>query len=612
MEWNHPYDYPNFSHTLVEDPEEITQENFYNRLIDQPLIAFDFETTGLHYKRDKPVGLSLAVADHVWYLYESAMLSIIPWLKDAMQSDKTLWLAHNIKFDMHFTNQFGFTPNRIFDTQLAQWSVNENESSALKHVSKIRFDVPDNLPEFDDLLTYARKLTKKKKDKVTVYDIPQDLFGVYGAYDSRLVYDLYPLLVQELKEEDVYEIFLKDTMPFTKTLMRMESNGIRVDIEKSIEAREKLEPRRDTLLEELENKTKDILGYAVNFNSHQQLRELLFKGLKLRSNRKTKGGELSTDRITLLTVRPQDKTGTVDLLLEYRQINKVLTTYINAFISNNLDGRMYANFNQTGTVTGRLSSKGDTNLQNQPSRGEFAEVVRSLYIADDGCELLCSDYSQMELRLLAHKSRDITLIKSYLWGRDIHQLTADKLGVPRYIGKTLNFGINYGAFPGTICNTLVRDGYPKPKYSEAKRWLKDHKEAYPGIYKWKDRVCIFGRKHGYVFTIAGRKRHVAGLNHWDEYTRGRAERQAINSIIQGSAGDAINRAMLDIDDLLEGYGASMNIQVHDELLFNVPKEVGEEFLPVVKSTMEAVEKTYNISVPIVAEPSLGNSWWEAK
>ena len=615
---NHPdfkFEIPDFQWTLVDTPDKIYES--LKEIEDSKLTAFDFETTGLDYVTSDPAGLSIATADNSWYFHGPQVLELIsPWLMKNMTDPKGQRAGHNIKFDLHYMHKLGVNTNamNIIDTEIAQWLVDENWSLALKDLARLRLGVTEKLASFKNLQSYTKKLTGAKRlDQVSIWDIPLELLAPYAALDSRLTYDLWQNLRPELIAEQQEGNFFNFQMPLIKVLLNMENNGAPIDHERAQEINDTFGAELDDLRAEWDKRSAEYMdGEAVNPNSPDQLGKLLYGPLKLKTNRKTGAGKPSTDALTLIQIGRQDKSGMVKLLQDIKKIGKLVSTYTGSLLNRTHDGRIYTNFNPVGAITGRLSSSGDINLQNIPVRGERGKLMRSVFVAKEGYTLLGIDYSQIELRLLTHFSRDPKLVEAYLWGADVHQMTADWMKVPRYVGKTVNFGTIYGQGPNTLADTIEKDGNPRPKNTQCKVWLNEYDNLYKGVAQWKSFEVAATRRRGYTETIAGRRRHVEGLDHWDNYQRARAERQVINSKIQGSAGDVIGMPMIWLDKLCPEYGAKMLLQVHDELLFEVPNEVIGEFSEVVQNSMTSVREYFNISVPIMADPSIGQSWSEAK
>lgn len=608
------YSIPEFPYELVLTEEHLGE--VLSSLDRHEELGFDFETTGLNYILDKPVGMSLANKDKAWYISGAAFNSdkLKDWQKREFNNPNRLWIGHNAKFDLHFAYEHLRSFPSIFDTQLAQWMVNENTSLALKDLANTRLGIPNKLPSYGTL----QKLIKqeqglKKMDQVKIDMIPLKILGPYGALDSRLAFDLKYVLEKDLIEQEMLQIFHEEVIPFSWVLLRMERNGIEIDLPKVEYLLNTHKTEYEELLEQWDKKTK-----GVNPRSPLQLKDYFFGELKLKSDRKTPSGAKSTDYITLLRIKKQDKTGAVDLLLNIRNYEKIIGTYLESMLARNINGRIYTNLNQTGTVTGRLSSSADfgLNLQNIPARTELGGEVRGAFIARPGYKIICVDYSQVELRILAHFCRDANLVRAFLWGTDVHQMTANKLGTARFIGKTMNFLTIYGGGPRAAGDNIEKTGKERPNDRLAKKWLDDYDRAFPAIPNWKAQEIRYAHANGYIKTIGGRRRHAEGLDHPSLKIRGRAERQLINSKVQGSAGDVINHAMLTLDYLapfLEKTGSRLLLQVHDEIVIETPEEQDLQYVAqTVKEYMEAVGTYYNISVPILAEPGVGDNWKEAK
>lgn len=609
IDWE--FGFPEFPYTVYEEGDDITPflESFGNGV----RYGFDVETTGLSYATDRIAGLSLATENNAWYFHgDWAVRKILPWLEAKMHDGKTLFIAHNFKFDAHFLAHFNIRPKRIYDTMIAQYLLAEEDVLKLKELARIYLGVTENIPDFSDLQKLGKQLTgKRRMDEVSIYDIPIEVLGVYGALDSRLAFDFAPITEHGLRAEGLWDYYLEEEVPFIYVLMDMEKNGARIDKHRAQELKDEFQSDLDKYYEEWEKKVGD-----VNPRSPLQLRELLYEKLKLGATRLTKKTKKpSTDHLALQRLSFKDKTGTVELLLKIREHEKLINTYLIPFLTRTHNERIYTDFNRTGTVTGRLSSSGDINLQNIPIHSDLGAKVRSCFIPDEGHKLIGADYSQVELRLLTHFCRDKTLVRAYLWGVDIHQLTADRIGVPRFTGKTLNFLTIYGGGPNAFGDSIEKLGKPRPSTREASRLIAEYNRLYPAIERFRRQVINEAKMYGYITTIIGRHRH-ANLDLLDtpnEYVRSREERKLFNTKIQGSAGDVINYAMKDLAfNFLPEYGAKMLLQVHDELLFSVPEETADSFLPIAKAQMENVREVFNISIPIIAEPKMADTWVEAK
>jgi len=575
-------------------------------------VAIDLETTGLNYMLDQIHGIALGVEGKEWYMCGKALYPALAWLKDSGKNPDILWVGHNIKFDMHFLQRYGVTLNNVADTQIAQWLVDENSELALKSLAKIRLGYRHDLPDFGKLQGIIKvPMGYKKMEDVSIYDIPLDVLADYGARDARLTLELWQVLKHDLEVEGMSHNFFNIEMPFLKVLLGTENNGLYIDQYQVNVLEREFRGEMDRLLEEWNSLTG-----GVNPNSVKQLSKLLFEEMKLPVQDKTDKGTPKTDALTLQRLVGRDPSGAIAALMKYRKFEKLMSTYIYVMMENVVDGRLHGSFNQTGTVTGRLSSN-NPNLQNIPARGKEGSRLREAFVAErydreDGYEFVVCDYSQIELRMLAHCTQDDAMIKTFVDDGDPHQLTADKAGVERYIGKTLNFAMVYGAGPRTIADTIEKTGKERPKVGDVRQWLDDLMENSPDFKKWKYSVIDDARRDGFIKTIGGRKRRLPEINHFDKGLRAASERYAVNSLIQGSCADLIKDAMLSIHPLLNQYGAKMLAQVHDELVFEVPKRTSSAFMDTVKEVMESVQSKYNISVPIKAEPGHGISWSDAK
>ena len=583
------------------------------------LLGFDFETTGLHYMKDEVHGMGLATPERAWYITKPVLPSLMPWLKDRMHDPSVQTIGHNVKFDLHFLKKLDPTikPVNLVDTMVAQWLVDENERLGLKHVAEARLGI-EGLLEFKDLL----RLTKadkgfKRMDEVTIYDMDLQLLGEYGALDPWLCLQLWPELHWDLVQESQDKLFFDTEMPFVFLLQQMEETGFYVYTDELLELKDQWEKEHALLLEqwyELTRTKGEDSPYpdGRNPNSNPQLAEWFYDILGLPVSFRTAKDAPSTKALAILRLSHIDETGSADILKQYRKLDKLLGTYVNSFLEKMYNGYLYGSYNHTGTVTGRLSSN-DPNLQNIPAHGALGGQVRKTIGAPPGHQYLMVDYSQMELRLAAHYAQVEALLAVFNDpDGDPHQTTADLVGVARYIAKNLNFAWFYGAGPRKLCDMIEEKGYPRPDFADAKQWFWQFGEAYPELKDWKFAVLRAGRDLGYVHTLTKRRRHLPELSSFSERDRGRAERQAVNSIIQGTAGDLIKWAMLELGQIQGEYGARMNSQVHDELGFIVPNDAAEEFSLIVKQKMMDVREVFGITVPIVAEPVLGQTWGDTK
>ena len=604
-----------FNWSLVTEPDQLTQvkEDFGRN----QLLGFDFETTGLRFEREEVHGMGLSTPDQAWYITMPVLQELMPWVKGQMERSDVQTIGHNAKFDLHFLKKLDPTikPANLVDTMVAQWLVNENERLGLKplaetHLSHLNYG---DLLSFKDLLKITKaEMGVKRMDQVTIFDIDLDLLGEYGAKDPWLGVQMWPKLQWLLAQEGQFNHFFDVEMPFVYVLQRMEEVGFHL-------YEDKLSSLKGEWLEELEdirdqwNKITASKDYPDGRNpaSNPQLAEWFYDLLDLPVSFRTKKKSPSTKALAVMRLSHIDDTGSAKLLTRYRKLAKLLSTYLSPFEKFVYNGRIYGSYNQVGAVTGRLSSS-DPNLQNIPVHGEFGGQVRYTLGAPPGSKYLMIDYSQIELRLAAHYAQVPALMEAFFEGIDVHQRTADLVGVERFIAKNLNFAWFYGAGPRKFCDMVEEKGYERPKEQQAKDWFYGFGQAFPELVDWKFAVLRAGRDLGYIRTLMHRRRHLPELDSYDGSMRGRAERQAVNSVIQGSASDLIKYAMLEIDPILNDYDARMNSQTHDELGFIVPDGPAEEFALIVQEKMMSVEEVFGITVPVLAEYTLGQTWGDTK
>ncbi len=462
------------------------------------------------------------------------------------------------------------------------------------------------------LLSY---LLWPEKRAHTLESVALEVLGVHwgkaarGGESAEIALRLCDVLYPKLKEEELEKVYWEIELPLVEVLARMEFNGVKLDLEKLRALSRELERELSALSEEIYEKA----GVRFNINSPKQLGEVLFEKLRLplvKKTKKTKG--YSTDMEVLKELSSLHEVP--GLVLKYRQLAKIKSTYIEPLASfvHPQTGRIHTIYHQTGTATGRLSSS-DPNLQNIPIRGELGKKVREAFVAEEGRFLLSADYSQIELRVVAHMSGDEKLIKAFRDGEDIHRATAEEvfagMDLPpdekRRRAKIINFSIIYGTSPYSLSKELGVDVH------QAAEFIRKYFEKYPGVKNYIDRTVAEAREKGYVKTLFGRKRRIPELRSPNKNIQAAGERIAMNTPIQGTAADIMKKAMIEVYEFLRkgGFRAKMIMQVHDELVFEVPED---ELDTVKEKVKEIMEKVVELKVPLVVDVASGKNWREAK
>ncbi len=574
-------------------------------------VAVDTETTGLDFMTADLVGVSLCNRDGTAYYvplaHDEADKNIDPKkalaeLAKLLTDPSVPKIGQNIKYDLHVLRRAGCDIIPIgFDTMLASYVL---DPSSRQHALDIQV-----LKHFDYKMQPITDLIGSGKKQLSFAAVPVDQATYYAAEDADFTFRLKSVHEPRLKEREVETLFTDIELPLVPVLADMEAAGVRLDRE----FLDDLSAEMATKIGDLERQIYDIAGGEFNINSTQQLSHILFEKLGLPTKGKTaKKTGYSTDQSVLEELAhihefPQ-------LILDYRQLTKLKSTYVDALptMLNAETGRVHSSFNQTIAATGRLSSA-DPNLQNIPIRTEEGRQIRKAFIPrSDDYVLLAADYSQIELRILAHYAEDPALIEAFTNNEDIHRRTAsevfevdldDVTDDQRRSAKTANFAIIYGvsAFGLAQQSTLSQD--------EAKQFIEKYFERYPGINAYMERTKEFAREHGYVTTMFNRRRYLPEIKAKNYNIRQFAERTAINTPIQGTAADIIKLAMLDIHKRMDGMQSQMILQVHDELVFDVHESEVEKVTKIVKAGMEGAAK---LQVPLVAEIGTGPNWLEAK
>lgn len=598
---------------IVVDTPAALQE-LVERLKAAKVISFDTETTSTDQMRAGLVGISLAVEPGQGYyipvghrLAEEQQLPssvVIEALRDPLTDPNIPKVGHNTKYDFVVLARHGLRVSPLtFDTMIAEWLNNPNSRNlGLKNLAWVRQDIR---------MTNIEELIGKGKHQITMAEVPVEKAAPYAAADAEVVLRLMPELQEDLENCQGTSLMSDLEMPLVNVLAGMEMEGVALDIDFLKQMSAELQER----LAVIEAQVYETVGGAFNLNSPQQLSDALFNRLKLTPpdrTARTATGFYSTSADVLEALR--GKHPLVDSVLEYRELAKLKSTYLDALPLqvNPQTGRVHTSYNQAGSVTGRLASQ-DPNLQNIPVRSELGRKVRQAFVASPGYQLLSVDYSQVELRIVAHMANDQAMLETFRAGHDIHAATAAAIyGVPlaavtkdqRRRAKGINFGLIYGisAFG------LMR--YTDLTLAESENFMEAYFRQFPGVKSYLDGIRRQAAEQGYVETLLGRRRYFPGLkNQSDRNIRNREEREAINAPVQGTAADIMKIAMLRVPEALAktGLGARMLLQVHDELVLECPQN---ELLETTAQVQRVMEEAYSLIVPLVTEARSGHNWGE--
>ncbi len=569
--------------------------------------CFDTETTALDLFEAELVGVSLT-----WEAHQGVYIPIAANFEEACKqvallqplfAGANLKIAQNLKFDLGILQKYGLQiAGPFFDTMLAHYLIEPDQRHNMKLLCEQYLQYSP--------ISIEKLIGEKGKKQGSMRDVPIEQAAEYAAEDTDVTFQLYSILKQELEGKSLMSVFENIEVPLVSVLSDMEREGVCVDVD-FLNAYSK-DLQEQVLAEQ--NSIFESAGMQFNIASPQQVGKVLFEHLKLSDKpKKTKTGQYQTDEETLQSL--QGKHPCVDHILQFRTLQKLKSTYVDALpeMVNSKTGRVHTSFNQAVAATGRLSSQ-NPNLQNIPIRTDLGREIRKAFVPSSSDRvLMSSDYSQIELRIIAHISKDPGMIEAFKQGIDIHTATASKVwGVPieevdkdmRRKAKTVNFGIIYG-----ISAFGLSQRVQIPRF-EAKEIIDNYFAQFPGIKRYMDDTIAFARENGYVETISGRRRNLRDINSQNANIRGFAERNAINAPIQGSAADMIKIAMIRIAEWLNGSDLEtrMILQVHDELLFDVPKNELEVVQAKVKEIMEAAMV---LDVPVLVESGTGANWLEA-
>lgn len=593
------------AYKLVDNENEM--RTLSQKFLSAKTLSLDTETTGTDAMTAELVGLSFAVEEFEAYYIpvpperEEAQ-KIVDIFKPAYENPSSLKTGQNIKYDMLVLARYGVDiKGKMFDTMVAHYVLQP--------------ELPHNMDALaEQYLGYStikieELIGPKGKKQKNMRDLPPGDVYEYACEDADVTLRLKNALHDELVRNDAIQLFEEVEMPLVRVLAAMELTGVRIDTETLRETSELFTLRMNKLEEEV----FALAGESFNLSSPKQVGEILFDKLKIDERAKrTKTGQYVTSEEVLEKLRPRHEI--VDRILNYRGLKKLTSTYVDSLptLINPSTGKIHTSFNQTVTSTGRLSSS-NPNLQNIPVRGDDGKEIRKAFIPEPGCTFFSADYSQIELRIMAHLSGDKHMIEAFLEGDDIHASTAAKIyhkpigdvtRDERRKAKTANFGIIYGI---SVFGLAERLNVPR---SEARELIDGYFATYPRVREYMDESIERARRQGYIETLLRRRRYLPDINSRNAIVRGYAERNAINAPIQGSAADIIKIAMVRIYNrfLSENLRSTMMLQVHDELNFSV---VPEEREIVEQIVIHEMENAYSLSVPLKADCGWGANWLEA-
>ena len=569
--------------------------------------AFDTETTGVDAMQSELVGMSFAMQAHEAYYVpvpadRVAAELVVEIFRSVLENENIVKIGQNIKYDYMVMRNYGVTlQGKMFDTMIAHYLLQPEQRHNMDYLAEVYMQYRT--------IPIESLIGAKGKGQLSMRQVPIKEVCEYAAEDADVTWQLYEILRKELAKEQMTPLFEEIEMPLVRVLAEMEIAGVRVDVEALRASAQSLEER----IVALEGEIHELAGMVFNIASPRQVGEVLFERLKIDAKaRKTKSGQYSTTEEVLERLRPNHPI--VGKILDMRGLRKLLSTYVNALpeLINPRTGKIHTSFNQTVTATGRLSSS-NPNLQNIPIRDADGREIRRAFVASPGCRFFSADYSQIELRIMAHMSGDQAMIEAFRSGVDVHTATAAKIykvafdevtSDMRRKAKTANFGIIYGISTFGLAERL------SVSRAEAKTLIDGYFDTYPRIKEYMTQCIEEARKCGYVTTICGRRRMLPDINSHNATVRGYAERNAINAPIQGSAADIIKIAMINIFNRIqrEGLQARMILQVHDELNFDVPVSEVEQLSCLVT---EEMQRAYTLCVPLIADSGVADNWLEA-
>ena len=595
-----PHDYK-----LVENDADI--KSLVDLLCKQKQFVFDTETTNIDVYSAELVGLSFAIKAHeAWYLSmpaeREACQKKLELLRPLFENEGIRKIGQNLKYDISMLAQYGISvKGPMFDTMLAHYLLEPEQRHNMDYLAEVYLNY---------LTIPIEDLIGKGRQQKTMREVPVEQVKEYAAEDADITLQLYEKLMPLLKENGVEKLFYEIEMPLVPVLSRMEANGVKIDTENLQQISEEFGKE----IRKIEEQIYGAAGTPFNIASPKQLGEILFEKLKIDEKaKKTKTGQYATGEDVLQKL--SHKHPIIQMILDYRSFTKLKSTYLDALpaLVNPKDGLIHTSYNQAVTATGRLSSN-NPNLQNIPVRTEKGREIRRAFVPrSPQYTLLAADYSQIELRIIAHLSQDPAMVNDFNLGHDIHAATAAKVfHVPmeqvtkeqRSRAKAVNFGIIYGMSAFGLAERM------ELSRSEAADIIKKYFEEYAGIKEYMNRSIALARERGYAETILGRRRYLRDINGANSVVRGFAERNAINAPIQGSSADMIKIAMIGIHQELERLKmqSKMILQVHDELVFDAHLDELDTLKAIVNDKMV---NALPLSVPVVVEMNTGSNWLEA-
>lgn len=592
-------------YTLVENEEDMRK--ICAKFLEEKIVSLDTETTSTDAMTAELVGLSFcAEPGKAFYVSvpanEEAARRIVGIFSPLYEHPSILKVGQNLKYDLTVLSRYGATlSGPMFDTMLAHYLVQPELRHNMDFLAEIYLHY--RTIHIDQLIGPAGK------NQLTMRQVSPTLVCDYAAEDADVTLRLMKPLEAEMEKYGVRRVFDEIEMPLMPVLARMEMNGVRLDTTALAETNQLFNER----MKRLEGEIYNLAGHEFLLTSPRQVGEVLFGEMHLSDKaKKTKSGQYQTSEAVLESLKT--KHPIVEKILAHRALKKLISTYLEALpkLVNPHTGRIHTSFNQAVTATGRLSSS-NPNLQNIPVRGEDGREIRKAFIPEEGCTFFSADYSQIELRLMAHLSGDRNMIEAFRHGADVHAATAAKIFKKpladitkdeRRKAKTANFGIIYGISAFGLAERM------EVSRTEARELIDNYFETFPGVRNYMTQSVDRARDMGYIETQFGRRRYLPDINSHNSIVRGYAERNAVNAPIQGTAADIIKIAMIRIDERLrrEQLKAKMILQVHDELNFSVPLN---ELERVQKIVIEEMEGAYPMSVPLVADCGHGANWLEA-